>query len=298
MRRLTESSYHALAAKRGFEWLGIVIQNANAKTTWRCSMGHEFSSTYGHLYDGKGCGFCAKNCRLTTSAFHDLAAKRGIKWVGIGLPTSQTITDWLCSNGHELKARYCNIAKGDQCRICLGRKIAIPADYHTLAESRNFICVAPARINHDKATWECPKGHRWEASYTQIKAAGSGCPCCLDMINGCAVSIPQRAICDLAGGELNVRVGRYVVDVALTPYRIAIEYDCWYWHGARQETDRAKVRFLMLHGWRVLSIKSKAFLPSNSEITEAVQRLLNGEKYVEIILPDWGKGVFKQKKIA
>ena len=53
------------------------------------------------------------------------------------------------------------------------------ADYHALAEQREFQWLGPEVSNiQTKTGWQCSKGHRWEAPYTNICHQGSGCPTC------------------------------------------------------------------------------------------------------------------------
>lgn len=58
--RKTPEDYHALAKRRGFSWVGPTVKNAQTKTGWRCSQGHEWQARYKDIYRGKGCPGCAK----------------------------------------------------------------------------------------------------------------------------------------------------------------------------------------------------------------------------------------------
>lgn len=50
--------YHAVAKRRGFEWLGPEVPNVATKTWWRCSGGHEWETTYAVIRQGHGCPIC------------------------------------------------------------------------------------------------------------------------------------------------------------------------------------------------------------------------------------------------
>lgn len=53
-----------------------------------------------------------------------------------------------------------------------------PTDYHLLAESRGFRWLGPeVATTKTLTTWECPKGHQWQAIYNNIQQ-GRHCPSC------------------------------------------------------------------------------------------------------------------------
>ena len=56
--------------------------------------------------------------------------------------------------------------------------------------------------------------------------------------------------------ELEKRLGRWSVDMALPLHSIAVELDGEYWHGlpAMVEKDRRKDEWMNAHGWRVIRI--------------------------------------------
>jgi very-short-patch-repair endonuclease len=97
----------------------------------------------------------------------------------------------------------------------------------------------------------------------------------------------------MVGGELNgARLGRYVVDVAITfgEIKIAIEYDTWFYHGPSNRRDSSKDRALLADGWRILRVRTNNQLPTKSQLDEAIRRLMEGELWSDIVLDDWGVG--------
>lgn len=54
----TPDDYHALAAERGIDWIGVVAPNTNAMTRWRCAEGHEWDMRYGRIKRGDRCPQC------------------------------------------------------------------------------------------------------------------------------------------------------------------------------------------------------------------------------------------------
>lgn len=67
--------------------------------------------------------------------------------------------------------------------------------------------------------------------------------------------------------------------------KIDVEYDGWYWHKDRVQQDRRRNNFLIGRGYKVLRIKSTFQLPTNEQIIDAVDYLINTHhNYKEIIL--------------
>ncbi len=113
------------------------------------------------------------------------------------------------------------------------------------------------------------------------------------MVNGKFVSKPQRKLAEMVGGKLNEeKVGRFTPDVVkrVEDIQIAIEYDSWFIHGADPERDKKRDEFFREAGWRVLRVRSNKMLPTKSQLDDAIQRLIDGELWVDILLEDWGDG--------
>jgi very-short-patch-repair endonuclease len=132
------------------------------------------------------------------------------------------------------------------------------------------------------------KKHRWEAKYHDIYK-GSGCPHCVDRVNGTPVSKPQRKLNDLLCGSLNYPEGRYRIDVAVIRHsqKIAVEYDCQYWHEGNEDYDKRRDIFLISRGWKILHVKSRNLLPTRKQLKKAINEISNKENVVNIFLEDW-----------
>lgn len=169
----------------------------------------------------------------------------------------------------------------------------IEADYHDLVKKRaiKWIDKELPKYTHTNTRWRCLKDptHGWEACYNKIQQ-GTGCPHCMDMINGYHVSQPQRQIAALVGGILNHPCGRYRIDVALLDQKVALEYDSWYWHGGNDlGKEKKRDRFLTSQGWAVLHIQANTLVPIRPEILTAIDNLAQGN-IGYLTLADWGKG--------
>lgn len=179
-RRLTPDAYHAIAALRGFQWLGPEVSNNRTKTRWLCPKGHVFETRYSEIQKGGGCIFCAneragERCRHNPEKYHQLASERGFQWIGEYPSESHQPTLWQCPQGHEWKAAYGDIRDGHGCPICYDHTPRTEEHYHKLAQERGFKLVGsiPANVV-SKAEWECSKGHRWKIPYHDLQ----GCPFC------------------------------------------------------------------------------------------------------------------------
>lgn len=270
--------------------------------TLRCSHGHEFQSTYDNLRV-HGCVYCAREKndalkRHTVDNYHALAASKKWLWLGNELPKNTEVpTLWECPMGHRVLKSY-DLVRYDGCRECYSlnrseiNRRHTKDDYINIALAHGFTWTGEELPNstNTKTFFQCEKGHIFAARLDTIKR-GQGCPKCQDRVNGVPVSKPQRAIHALVGGELNYPARRYRIDIALEPlslFRIGIEYDCIHWHRDNEEHDTKRTNWLLEHGWKILRIKSRYAIPDIETLQTAIGRLRDGERYIEIVLGDWG----------
>jgi len=179
-KRLTIEHYEALAASRGFEWLGERVPTTQTKTRWRCQYGHEWEAKYSNiLHGGNGCPQCAALAkRLRVEDYEALAKVRGLRWVGVELVSTRMKTKWECPCGHKWEAEYNGIQQGGGCPRCAPQAPKRPNDYRALAQSKGFEWLGPEVPNNaTKTKWRCQYGHEWKAGYGNIKQ-GCGCPHC------------------------------------------------------------------------------------------------------------------------
>ncbi len=286
--RYQAEDYHALAHTKGFEWLGPEVCNTGIKTKWRCSEGHEWEISLNGL---KGCPVCRYNqCRVnskhTNADYHQLAKERDLEWLGPEVPNAATQTGWRCSHGHTWDSTYNVVRRSKMCPACYflersEQKRIKPEQYTEMAKEHNLKWLGPeVKGVMQKTWWECTNSHKWFAPYDTIRK-GTNCPECLGLVNGRKASKPQKILCDMVGGELNYKIGRCTADIVLFVdlEKIAIEYDCYYWHAKTQENDRRRAEYMIRRGWRVLSVKSNIKLPSLTQMQDAIQLLVNGQTY-------------------
>ncbi len=295
---ITAEQYHAAGATIGIHWTEKnVPKNTGILTSWECDRGHRWKASYGNVcYQGTGCKKCAGLEAKTPDDFYTLAENLGYEWLGPEVPNVRTKTEWRCREGHRWRADYTHIQGGRGCPECAIQRNADSrrlkeADYHALAARRNFRWVGNnvAQDARCKTVWICENGHSFSASYNNVDK-GRGCPNCIDMVNGARVSKPQRRLCAMLDGELNLPCGGYLIDVAICVdnVNIAAEYDSWYWHSGREGYDEERDSALIAANWRILRIRSNELLPTQQQLDNAIGHLLAGDLRVEIVLDDWG----------
>jgi very-short-patch-repair endonuclease len=196
------------------------------------------------------------------------------------------------------------------CPACSGKDANTEADYHALAADLDLAWtgdVLPPSVHHN-AHWQCLRCDApFEAKMNNLRYnPGRGCPNCADFVNGARVSIPQRQLAELLehrlGAEADVELNRQLdtrssvvwIDVAVLfddGRVLAVEYDAWYYHGDRLESDRARDEDVIAAGWPVLRIWSGVMMPTWEQLVPALERLLSGASTREVvILGDWGRG--------
>lgn len=288
MQRKTAHDYCALADKRGYFWLGPFPENTKSKVGWQCSAGHLWQATYNGIWKGKGCPHCAGHAPKTEADCHAIASTRGFYFRG-PLPLNiQDKVGWECPSGHLWQSAIATIRRRNcGCPYCAGVAPKTEDDYSAVGSANGLRFIGPLSGNTlSKVWWECSRLHRWQASYSSIRA-GRGCPECLHFVNGAQVSKPQLALAVMIGGKINVRVKRYSIDVALivNGINIGIEYDCAYFHDATHDAKRDA--FLIGAGWRILRVRAARKLPNQGQLNKAIERLLTGSTMEVITLDDW-----------
>lgn len=291
MKRKVEKDYKDLAKSLGFVWLGPLPTNTHCKTLWLCDKKHEFVSRYHDILQGKGCVHCYGNVKKIEKDYHLLAKQRGFKWVGKCLPkNTKSDTMWLCNNNHVFVSKYNTIHQGFGCTYCYGNVKKTEYDYHRLAKEKEFKWVdkkLPKNV-HTLTLWKCNNYHVFVSRYSDIQK-DAGCPYCQDLINGAPVSKPQRKLNNLLCGFLNYPEGRKNIDVAIIRknQKIAVEYDCQYWHEGNEKYDLKRDKFLIARGWKIIHVKSRNLLPTRKQLKKAINKVLNNENIINIFLEDW-----------
>lgn len=286
----TLNDYIQVAIDYELEFIGPIPANTHEKTHWRCSHGHDWYASYHKIKGGRRCTICMNRQPREMQHYRDLALKHDLEFLGKSVPENiKTDTTWKCIKGHVFTRTYYQVQSEYGCPICSQRHTGYAHDYAELGRQMGLIWIGPIpTANLEQTGWQCAKGHTFYKRRWYIEK-GIGCPFCGDFVNGALVSRPQRELHAMLGGELNRPVKRYKIDIALTidGINIACEYDCQVWHDTEHDTERDK--YLTSQGWRVLRVKANVLLPTREQLDTAIQCLIDGDTYTEIVL-DWKEG--------
>ncbi len=193
---------------------GLVSAGSSKKLSWRCDLGHLFTSTVANRTSqnrGTGCPVCAGKKILF--GFNDLAsqfpeiADEADGWDPLSVtPGSSKSLSWKCKNGHQYiatpAARTSERKSG--CPICSNRTLL--TGYNDLAskfpeiasEADGWDASKFSAGAHNKLSWRCNYGHTYIASITNRTSHKSGCPFCsgrnlLTGFNDLATKFPDIA---------------------------------------------------------------------------------------------------------
>jgi len=178
MKRKQNVDYIALAKEKGFRWIGPEVPNVHIKTTWQCKNNHQWQARFNDINNGSGCPRCAGKAKKKPADYHELAKRRGFRWLGPEVPNNRTKTIWQCEKGHKWESRFTNIDRGQGCPRCAGKVSKKPEDYYSLAKEKGLLWLGPEVSNNQiKTKWKCRNGHSLEASYNKMKIS-KVCPLC------------------------------------------------------------------------------------------------------------------------
>ena len=237
-----------------------VAPNAGKKAWWICEKGHEWEAAIYSRNQGIGCPYCANKKVLV--GFNDLATinpSLAKEWHPIKngklKPTEVTLHNaksvwWVCEKGHEWKSKISNRSNGNNCPICIGKKVL--SGFNDLATVRPDLAkewnpikngkLKPTEVtagSNKKVWWLCDKGHEWEASLAK-RTAGRGCPICATESR---TSFPEQAIfyyfkqISTAYNRFKLDL-RTEIDIYLPEYKIGVEYDGIYYHKGEESICR------------------------------------------------------------
>lgn len=212
-KKKTKTDYHALAKKRGFEWLGPQLPQATHKNTlWRCPKGHIFPRAYGNLLGAaRECPICNGGLpRLVDAyleqvdAYFDPERNPDLEIAFIMCGSHQSI-EWYCKDhDYQWPARPYTIsiswdAGRSGCSVCSGVAKKTADDYHELARRRGFKWKGTKvpKDTKEKSDWFCEKkDHPINKSYNEIDQ-GQGCSVCSEQVispeHNLAIKFPEVA---------------------------------------------------------------------------------------------------------
>lgn len=208
---------------------------------------------------------------------------RSIRDVGLG---SDYRARWVCESGHEWFSSLSNRTYNNRgCPVCNNQQVL--AGYNDLASRFPALVkewdpnnvLRPNEVTAFTKTpvsWLCGTGHRWKVAVRGRTADGTGCPVChpvpqsvIELNLWRCLEMRSDVVLDV-GVPTPVRWGRArrsEIDAVVSGWKIALEYDGWFWHKGddRVLRDSTKTEALLEAGWSVLRVRESTWggsLPS------------------------------------
>ena len=265
--------------------------NSSERVWWQCSKDrrHEWDAPINSRNSGVGCPVCSGH-RLVVG-INDLATVRpdlAAQWNfarNKGLTPRDVIagTDkkvwWICEKGHEWQARINNRINGNNCPICIGKKVLV--GYNDLATVMPSIAkewhptknenLTPQDVvvgSNKKVWWQCERGHEWQTSVAH-RSNGRRCPKCFGESK---TSFPEQAIFYYLR-QITTAYNRYMVDaeteidIYLPEYKIGIEYDGAFFHKGEKAKQKEQRKQEKLDRLGILLIRVRELEGQTSQYT-------------------------------
>ena len=189
------AAMQGLAVERGGQCLSEQYVNSYTPLLWQCREGHQWAAPAVNVKKGHWCRICSTKVtrakltgrkrsvakRLTLLDMQDMATLRGGKCLSDEYVNNYSHLLWQCAVGHQWEATARTMkSSGFWCPTCAHeeKRLGLP-DMQALAAEKGGLCLSDGYINaHTNLTWQCGKGHQWEATATSIKHSDSWCPIC------------------------------------------------------------------------------------------------------------------------
>ena len=205
-KRLSIGEMQALAQERGGVCLSSKYVRLNDPLRWRCGEGHEWSAPARSVKaSGTWCPTCKGVEKPTLSDLRAHARRLGGKCLAEQYLKSSEGLLWRCKEGHTWTAPWSRIRGGAWCPGCARDRRRLPKPrltlevMHTYAAKFGGKCLSDRYVNSNtKLTWQCAKGHVFEAVQYSV-AAGSWCPDCAGARKGSLADLV--AVARKRGGE-------------------------------------------------------------------------------------------------
>jgi len=130
-------------------------------------------------------GVPKKKAKLPLSKTHPKLAKEADGWDPRHVTSgSHKRLKWKCLNGHKYLSGVSDRARGTSCPFCSNSKVLagfndLKTKFPTIAKQADG--WDPRTVisgSHKKLKWNCPKGHKYEASVKSRTISKSNCPVC------------------------------------------------------------------------------------------------------------------------
>lgn len=229
------------------------------KAWWLGKCSHEWeSSISGRTLDGYGCPYCSG--KRVLSGFNDLGTthkKLALEWdIDLNEKSfndfssgSKVSVFWKCIEGHSWKASITDRSRGNECPVCLNRKI-IPGVNDLGTRFPQLILewdfeqnsVLPSNLSansFESVWWKCSIGHSWKTQINYRTHGKTNCPICFNS----GISKMETDLGDFVESLFNdedkvIRNSRKIIapkelDIYIPMKKIAIEFNGVFWHSEK-----------------------------------------------------------------
>jgi hypothetical protein len=163
VRRVTLERMIEIAKSRGGMCLSNRYLNTATKMEWRCSAGHEWSTTPLRIKKGHWWPFCARVAPLHLKVLQQIAARKGGSCLSLIYVHSLQPVRWKCGVGHEWFAKVHSIRNGYWCPVCAHNQRLELEEMRKIARERGGRCLSNSYKNgRTLLLWLCRHGHQWK----------------------------------------------------------------------------------------------------------------------------------------
>jgi hypothetical protein len=171
-----------IAKKHGGEILSTEYISSYAPIRCKCKFGHEFDSYAINIKGNYWCPECGGTKKKDIEELREFVEKKGGKLLSTEYKNNNEKLIWQCDKGHVWEANWRVIKRGHWCHKCDQErrkkfKLTIE-DMRKVAAEKGGKCLSEEYLGSDQhLTWQCDKGHVWEAIPAAIRS-GRWCPTC------------------------------------------------------------------------------------------------------------------------
>ena len=271
---------------------------------WLCKNKHSYKAKIYNRNNGKGCPYCsgqkvgygnslADSFPKISKEFNYKKNKKITPEKLLG--TSNKKIWWICKKNHEWPAVVSSRTREKNgCPYCSN---------YFVSKENNFATINPEKLKYfdykkndgispydyvsgsaKKVWWKCENNHSWEAPFVRI-SNGSGCKKC-----SAQTSFPEiRLFCEINSIFENInwrhKFENFEVDVLLEDYKIALEYDGWFYHVNSLSKDLKKNVSLKEKGIRIFRIRQSPLKQiTNDDVIAKIKQKDLDKKYINQIL--------------
>jgi len=262
----------------------FTLHSTRMKVWWKCPRGedHEWATTIASRNAGRNCPFCAGKAVSESNNLLKVNPKLASEWhptKNNGL-TPENFTSgsgkkvwWQCSKSldHEWETTIASRCNARSCPFCSGNAVTmsnsllsinpkLASEWHP-TKNKGLKPQDFTSGSGKKVWWQCSKSldHEWETTITS-RSRGTNCPFCSSK----GTSQPEiRILCelqDLFGSdkvEWRYRLDGVEIDIFISDYNLGIEYDGFYWHKKKLQSDTDKNNFLKKKGIQIIRLRER-----------------------------------------